>query len=179
MNWARIKEELPEFVEGVESLEKRFSRILKAALGSTNLFDDEDDLEPSDLLAILLWKEWQTAESHYQEILKARLEWLPVGTYVADGVLVRSYKNTAGDLADVPDAFVVALLAGVRLDARIEEDLGDPSMVRLLRGRKEDARFPKSLLGFLAKQAEKNLRDSPGNPTSRPASHAGGTGRRK
>lgn len=164
----------PKLADAAREFAKRWAVPLTQA--EVSLFQLNGEVKSASLLGLLVWTELRKIEQHYSQSVQAERSWTKLASAVVDGQMVQYFKSLGGSLVALPEAFVRAFLGGKRLDAELVDDEEDTSQVRLLRGGKQEAVFPKTLLDYLTELAGRECRDLPGNPISRPVSHSSGTG---
>jgi hypothetical protein len=161
MLWQEFFRAAPHLREALNYLMEKNSREIAMVFGEEPLFEDEQEVDPDQLLPLLVCNQIKTIEEHHLEAIRARQSWTRFASTVSDGRDVITYLNKAGEIAEVPTPFIDAYLAGRPLDCRIVEDKTDSGRVRIVRGGVVEAVLPKSLLHFLTELQQRN---TPRNP---------------
>lgn len=156
--------DLAGFRKALEDLRAKAQSV--AAQWADQTHKGEDDPPPSlvEIQTAILWQQLRSIEAQYLEVLQAQRRWKLVCRSHSGSGLLRIYKNDAGQLAHLPEAFCAAFLRGEVLDLNLVESSECSSNVKLTRADAIESEFPKTLLDHLV--AERDAKASPDRESS-------------
>lgn len=118
---------------------------------------DECLPSPAEIQVALIWEQIRHIEGKYFDVLTARMRWKFLCRTHSGAGLSRIYKNDAGELAHVPDAFCAAFISGQPLDVDLTSSPESQGQLLVTRAGAVEAQFPIALLDHLVAEREPSM----------------------